>query len=107
MVMSLIYILLIWVVIIDVLRFPEEIQPVLSKIIGFKIKLVKPFSCSTCMTWWTGLVWLIVWHQFTLPYIALLLLIASFAGVMYSIVLTAMDLAGSLIGLVQKLVDKL
>lgn len=29
----------------------------------------KPFSCSLCMTWWLSLIYLIITHHITLPYI--------------------------------------
>ena len=31
---------------------------------------MKPFDCSQCMTWWTGLAYLALSGQFTLPMIA-------------------------------------
>ena len=41
---------------------------------------LKPFDCSRCGVWWTGLIYIIVSHQFTLPmvgFVALLSLLAS------------------------------
>lgn len=35
------------------------------------VRSFKPITCSLCLTWWTGLVWIIVTGQLTLPSVAL------------------------------------
>ena len=37
---------------------------------------LKPFSCSLCMTFWTGLVYLLIVGRFTLPMVAFVCLAA-------------------------------
>lgn len=77
-VINIFLIALICVVVTDVLQFFDSIEPLLSKILGFKVKLpVKPFKCSTCQTFWIGLIYLLVAGAFTLPYAALTLCIAA------------------------------
>lgn len=34
------------------------------------VKSLRPFSCSSCMTWWCGLAWAYIHGQLTLPVIA-------------------------------------
>lgn len=34
------------------------------------VRSLRPFSCSKCMTWWTGIAWALIQHQFTLPVLA-------------------------------------
>jgi len=34
------------------------------------VKSLRPFSCSLCMVWWTGLAWAWLQGQFTLPVLA-------------------------------------
>lgn len=65
------------VIVIDVLGFIDSLNPILSKLLGFKVRIGKPFSCSTCMTWWTGLAYLIIAGKFSFVWIAVLLCIAA------------------------------
>lgn len=55
---------LFWVVVIDQLHFVDEITTIFSGwISNGKIKkpiAIKPFSCSTCMSFWTNLAYLII-----------------------------------------------
>lgn len=37
---------------------------------------IKPFDCSLCMTFWSGLIYLLITHTFTLPHIAYVCLLA-------------------------------
>lgn len=69
---------LICVIVIDVLQFFDSIEPLLSKILGFKVRLPeKPFKCSTCSTFWLGFIWLCIAGAVTLPNVALLLCLAA------------------------------
>lgn len=36
----------------------------------------KPFECSLCMTFWTGLIYLLFTNSFTIPYIAFVCFLA-------------------------------
>ena len=52
----------------------DMFTPIVRKITGAKIgTLGKPFSCSLCMNFYSGLLALIIMHKFTLPYIAAVL----------------------------------
>mgnify|MGYP007022373505 CR=1 FL=1 len=67
-------------------------------------KYVKPFSCSLCMSWWTGLAFLLVTKAVTVPYIVLTLAIAVFTPVIKDAILLIEDM---LLGLIQFLRNKL
>lgn len=56
------------VYIIDLSGFMESLEQGLAKWIGVKrVKIPKPFSCSQCLTWWSGLIYLIIAGEFSLP----------------------------------------
>ena len=109
MIIELILIQLIIVFIIDLSGAADSLKLFISKILTKgKIQTtnfdLKPFTCSLCMTWWTGLIYLLICHSFTIPYIALVALLSYFTPLSSSILLLIKDLA---IFLVNKLNMKL
>lgn len=46
------------------------------------VHLPKPFSCSLCSSWWTGLIWLIIEGSFTVPNIAYVAFLSAMTPVM-------------------------
>lgn len=64
------------VCVIDETDFIESINQSLSKWLGVRASIKKPFNCSLCCTWWIGLVWMICNGGFSLMNIMILLLIA-------------------------------
>lgn len=87
------------VIIIDYLQFFESIKPVLSKLFGFNVRIVKPFSCSTCSTWWIGLIYLIIVSQVSIANITLLLLISACTPLMENLLRNVIDAVGIIINL--------
>ena len=109
MIIELILIQLIIVYIIDLSGAVESFKLFISKILTKgKIQTtnfdLKPFTCSLCMTWWLGLIYLLICHSFTIPYIALVALLSFLTPLSSSILLLIKDLA---IFLVNKLNTKL
>lgn len=109
MIIDLILIQLIIVFIIDLSGAVDSIKLFISKILTKgKIQTtnfdLKPFTCSLCSTWWIGLIYLLVCHSFTIPYIALVALLSFLTPLSSSILLLIKDLA---IFLVNKLNMKL
>ena len=45
--------------IVDLSGFSETILEIVSKVKGTRVESFKPFTCSLCMTWWCGLIWVI------------------------------------------------
>lgn len=78
MMINLLLLTLIIVYIIDISGAIEDlVEPILRK--WFKnpmAKLKKPWSCSRCMTFWLGLLYLIVTWNITFPYIAYVCLLS-------------------------------
>lgn len=64
------FITIIWIVILDQLHFWDDFSTMISSwLSGGKIKKPldwKPFNCSTCMSWWTNLAYIIVTNQFSI-----------------------------------------
>ena len=109
MIIKLILIQLIIVFIIDLSGAVDSLKLFLSKILTKgKIQTTnfdfKPFTCSLCMTWWIGLIYLLICHSFTIPYIALVALLSFLTPISNSILLLIKDLA---IFLINKLNVKL
>lgn len=74
-----------FVIIIDVLGFWWEIKKVLASFIKVKpenIKDIKPFSCSTCLGWWTSLLYLLITGNMSLITLFYALVISSLAPLM-------------------------
>ena len=76
---NLLIISVLWIGVLDELFFADEIGIYLTKITRSKLplKIPKPFSCSTCMTWWTGLFYLLIIKDLTFVNILFLILISA------------------------------
>ena len=65
--------------VIDISGIIESVEWYLGKWLGGKVIIPKPFSCSLCMCFWCGLLWLLIQSQFTLFNVMLVCLIAAFS----------------------------
>lgn len=74
--LDLLFLTLIVVFIVDLSGWTDTWLDAFSRWLGHKVKEFKPFTCSLCMTWWTGIVYLIVTRQFTLGLLAYIALLA-------------------------------
>ena len=63
---------------IDVTGAIEDmLTPLVKKLTGAKVGTIgKPFNCSTCMTFWTGLLYIVITGNFTLVNLTFLVLLA-------------------------------
>lgn len=80
------------VVIIDISGFSDSLKSGLKRLLtGGRMSdpyySLKPFDCSFCMTWWTGLIWLLVIHNVTLWMLAYLLLICVMTPVIKDVII--------------------
>lgn len=64
---------------IDLSGFIPSLERGLGKILKYKVEIPKPFSCSLCMGWWTGLIYLLISGHFTLNYIVTVALVSFFS----------------------------
>lgn len=66
---------------------------------------LKPLDCSLCMTFWSGLIYLLVTGNFTLPFITVVCLLACFSGLIKSSILLIEDTVVKIIKVIYKLID--
>lgn len=104
MLINLFFIQIIIVIITDISDWPKTVYKVVSYILT-KGMIVKDdlnwhlVSCSFCQMWWIGLIYLIICHSFTIPYIALVALLSFATPITNSILLLIKDLVLYLINL--------
>lgn len=68
---------------------------------------LKPFDCSLCSVFWIGLIYLYIHGQFTLPYIAVVCMLACFADIIKSTIILIGDLLTKIIQFIyKKIIDK-
>lgn len=54
------FISLLCVFVIDQSGFIGEIEDLLSRWLGVRARIPKPFSCSLCMSWWSSLIYVLI-----------------------------------------------
>lgn len=67
---------------------------------------LKPLDCSLCSTWWTGLIYLLIIHSFTIPYIAYVALLAFLASTAASLLQLIKDTLDSLLYILDKWINR-
>lgn len=77
--LNVVFIQIIVCFIIDLSGVIQSLETGLSKLFKFRCVIPKPFSCSLCSGFWINLIYLIVVHQFTLPYIVFVAIISFFS----------------------------
>ena len=77
--LNVIFIQIIVCFIIDLSGFIQSIEEGLSKWFKFRCVIPKPFSCSLCSGWWINLIYLIITHNLTLPYVVFVSLVSFFS----------------------------
>lgn len=108
-VFNLFLISIIVVCIIDISGFVESLKSALSKLLTKHIKSssysLKPIDCSICMTWWCGLIYLIIYHQLTLLNITILLLIAVSTPIINDTIRLIQDLITKIINIIYRKIE--
>lgn len=68
---------------------------------------LKPFDCSLCTIWWCGLIYLFFTGAFTLKYIVVVCLLATFSGLIKNTILLVEDTITKIIQTIySKFIDK-
>ena len=65
--LTLLYVTLIVVFVVDLSGFSRTVLDVASRIRHRRIVSLRPFTCSLCMTWWVTLVTALFLGELTLP----------------------------------------
>lgn len=95
------------VFIVDLSGFTQSWKKWLGKWLKVQIGEVPPFDCSLCLTFWAGLIYLIVKGDLSILTLAYLALV-SYCTVLMGQVLTAIrELLSALVRYLWKLIDKL
>lgn len=94
---DIIWIAIIWVIILDISGFMDHLKSGLKRLLtrgrmSDPNYSLKPFDCSFCMTFWTGLVYLWITHQFSLWMVCYLLLICVMTPVVSLVLVSVRDL---------------
>lgn len=94
---DIIWIAIIWVVILDISGFMDHLKSGLKRLVtrgrmSDPNYSLKPFDCSFCMTFWTGLLYLCMTHTFGLWMMCYLLLICVMTPVMGLVLITVRDI---------------
>lgn len=66
---------------------------------------LKPFSCPKCLTFWTGLVWIIATGAFSIPMLAYVCLLSYMTTVFAEVMYLTMDSIKSIINRFNKLIN--
>ena len=77
--LDVIFIQIIVCYIIDLSGVIQSMEEGLSKLLKFKCVIPRPWSCSQCSGWWINLIYLIITHNFTLPYVVFVALVSFFS----------------------------
>ena len=77
--LDVIFIQIIVCYIIDLSGVIQSMEEGLSKLLKFKCVIPRPFSCSLCSGFWCNLIYLIITHNFTLPYVVFVALVSFFS----------------------------
>ena len=104
-IINLLLIQFIIVGIIDVSGFVQELEAFLSKWLKIRAKIPKPFSCSLCTTWWTGLIYLLITGNLTLPLVAFTLFISLLTTVTKDIIYLIQDIFIKIIDIISKMIS--
>lgn len=98
-----------FVIVIDQQYFVDEITEIISGwMTNGKIKKpipLKPFSCSSCMSWWVNLIYIIIIDKFTIPMIVYILLLSWSAPMINSIFTLIKNIFLKLINTIAKIFD--
>lgn len=103
------FITIIWIIILDQLHFWDDITSVISGwMTNGKIKkpiTLKPFSCSTCMGWWTNLAYIIVTNQFSILMILYILVLSWTTPIINSILSFVINAVLKMINIISEKID--
>lgn len=87
MIIELLMITVIICFIVDISGIIESVEWWLSKWLNGNVKIPKPFSCSLCLSWWVGLIWIII-YGFSLKNLLFVSLFAMMSEQITQILLT-------------------
>ena len=69
------------------------------------IPKLKPFTCSLCLSFWAGLIYLLITSQFNILMIGYVCLLAFLSPIIGDILVMIKDVINKIINLIYKLID--
>lgn len=105
--LNLYLISLCWVIILDLSGFSETLKEIVGKILGLSPKVaqnldLRPATCSFCMTWWTGLLYILIIGKVSFLTIAFTLICAYFTGTTKDLLYLVSDILTSIMSKISK-----
>ena len=98
-----------FVIVIDQLHFVDDITSVISGwMTNGKIKKpisLKPFSCSTCMSFWTNLAYIIITNQFSILMVLYILVLSWGTPIINSILSFVINAVLKMINIISEKID--
>ncbi len=89
---DLLIITLILVYILDLSGLIGEMERILQKRLKRKVVIRKPWSCSLCMTFWTGIAYLLATGSFSIPMLGYVCLLSFMTPFFNDMLLTIREL---------------
>lgn len=89
---SVLYIAVFWVLIIDITGFVDEMKQRLYKWLNggkYREYALKPFDCSLCMTWWTCFI--LILFNWDFPLLIFATLVSCFTPIIKDLILMTRD----------------
>ena len=96
---DLLIITLILVFIIDISGIITEIERMMQKKLQRKVVIRKPLSCSLCMTWWSGLIYILI-TGFSIPMLGYVALLAFLTPIFKDMLLVIRELMQKVLNLI-------
>lgn len=114
MILKLLFMTIIICFIVDCSGIMTDIRKLVANIIYKKTKMkvdyndlkLKPIGCSLCMTWWTGIIYLLCIGEFTLVNLTFVALLAFLSSNISGLLLTMKDYFAAFENWLQKLISK-
>ena len=105
--LNLYLISVIWVLILDLSGFMTAFKRGLARFLNMPAKFsetfsLKPFDCSFCMTWWSGLIYLLVIHKISFLTISICLLFSFLTTTTKDLIFLIQDLFSWIINKISK-----
>lgn len=100
MIVNLFYIAVICVCVLDISGFVNSLKSFITRLLtngklrGYNVRCftLKPFDCSLCMTFWSGLIYLFIVNNVSILNIMILLLISISTPLIQDVIRTILDL---------------
>ena len=96
---------LIIVFIVDLSGFDQTIIGFASRVTRRRVTDVMPFTCSLCMSWWSGLILALIRNEFTFETIALVALLSFLSFPISRLLIFIYDSIIKIINIISRWID--